>query len=203
VVSVPHTETEAESILTPYMDRLGKVFPAAWDLWEEYGETMPGARLQTSLRSRASLLNDFSVAAAEEIFRDTDVVLTDQPGFLLMVFDSKLHVRLKKFRGRTCRTSGIPTTQRQLFESQQPMLTSFPEMSNCVFGYVLKPDASGYLETPIKCSTGKILHWKIDVPLPAAGKVEELEKPRREASAPSLSSTLTDDERAEEGGISD
>ena len=200
---MPHTEAEAKSILAPYMDHLGRVFPAAWGLWEEFGEKMPGARLQTSLRSRASLLNDFGAAAAEEIFRDTDVVLTDQPGFLLMVFDSKLHVRLKKYRDRTCRTSGIPTTQREMFELQQPMLTNFPKTSNCVFGYVLKRDASGYLETPVNCSTGKIRHWKIDVPLPEAGKVEGLEKPRKEASAPGLSSSLTDDERAEEGGVSD
>ena len=199
---MPHSEAEAEAILSPYMDQLGKVFPAAWDTWEEFGEKMPQARLQVSKRSRASMLNDFGASAAEEIFRDTDVVLTDQPGFLLMTFDSKLNVRLKKYRGRTCRTSGIATTQREMFEMQQPTLTGFPEASNCILGYVLKQDASGYLETPITCSTGKVQHWKIGVPLVDASQtVEELPTRSKDVVEPGISSTLTDDERTEEGGI--
>jgi hypothetical protein len=199
---MPHSKAEAEAVLAPYMDQLGQIFPAAWDMWEEFGEKMPQARLQISKRSRASMLNDFAASAAEEVLGGTEVVLTDQPGFLLMIFDSKLHVRLKKYRSRTCQTSGIATTQREMFEMQQPTLTGFPEASNCVLGYVLKQDASGYLETPIKCSTGKALHWKLDVPLIERGKVvEHLPAHTGDVVEPGISSTLRDDERTEEGGV--
>ncbi len=198
---MPHSEDEAKAILDPYMDPLGRIFPVAWSKWEEFGEKMPEVRLTVSRRSRASLLNDFGATAAEEIFRDTNVVLTDQPGFLLMIFDSKLHVRLKKYRGRTCQTSSIPTDQSELYNAQQPLI-GFPEASNCVHGYVLKADASGFAETAIKCSTDKKLHWKINVPQVSEGKaVEQLPARGADVVEPGISSTLTDDERTEEGGI--
>ena len=154
------------------------------------------------------MINDFAATIAEEVLVDAPgVVLTDQPGFLLAIFDSKLNVRLKKYRGRGCQTSGIPTTQRELFELQQPTLTGFPESSNCVHGYVLKGDASGFEETAIKCSTGNFLHWKIDVPMggegEAGGQIEHLSPPPSGGlPEPGISSAFEDqDEEAEEGGI--
>jgi hypothetical protein len=88
-----------------------------------------------------------------------------------------------------------------MFEAQQPTLTNFPEASNCVHGYVLKKDASGYAETTIKCSTDKVLHWSIDVPLVESGKVQELPTRTTDVVEPGISSTLTVDEHAEQGGI--
>jgi hypothetical protein len=202
---MPHSQQEAEATFSPYMEPLSMIFPRAWQGWEDYGRLLPERRLQTSLRSRASLLNDFAAAAAEEIFADyPEVVLTDQPGFLLMIFDSKLHLRLKKYKGRTCQTSGIPTDQRNLFENQQP-LTGFPEATNCVHGYLLKSDASYFAETAIKCSVGERLLWKIDVPLGDEGEgrvVEHRPAPSGPLPEPGISSTIEDQDQAEEGGIS-
>lgn len=202
VRNVPHSEDEAKEILEPYMDGLGRVFPIAWDEWERLGEKAPELRMQMCPRTRATVLSNFATTAAEVIFADmgSNVLLTSRPGFLLMVFESKLHVRLKKYRDRSYRTSGIPTTQSKMFEWQQP-LTGFPQGSNCVHGYVLKKDASGFSETAIKCSTGKAVHWSLDVPLVETSNVEELPIRREEEIAePGIRSTMTD-ERAEEGGI--
>lgn len=151
------------------------------------------------------MINDFAASAAEGIFADMgpEVVLTDQPKFLLVIFNSELHVRLKKYRGRTCQTSGIPTGQRELYEEQET-LPGFPEASNCVHGYVLKTDGSGYAETAIKCSTGKTLHWKIDVPQIERGAVvEDLRAPTSDSPEPGISSTIEEQDRAENGGIGD
>ncbi len=188
------------------MGQLAEIFPRAWERWEEFGKACPDLRLSLSARSRASMVNDFGATIAEELFTGTSgVVLTDQPGFLLVTFDSKLNVRLKKYRGRGCQTSGIPTSQREFFEMQQPTLTGFPEASNCVHGYVLKRDASGLEETAIKCSTGKVLHWKIDVPMGSEGEVggdvEHLSPPPSSGPPEPGISSAFEDEETEEGGI--
>lgn len=202
---MPHSEDEAKEILEPYMHLFGQIFPTAWERWERFGESTPDLRLQVCPRTRATMLNDFGANAALEIFAGTgpEIVLTDQPGFLLIIVKSKLHVRLKKYRGRTCQTSGIPTGQRELYESQKP-LPGFPEASNCVFGYVLKNDVSGFAETPLSCKTKKVMHWKIDVPMIEAGdNVAEFPPARHEEgkrAEPGISSTMTD-EQADEGGI--
>lgn len=200
---MPHSEDEAKAILDPYMDQLGRVFPTAWAKWEEFGESSPELRLEACPRTKASMLNNFAAKAAEAAFADMgpEVVLTTKPRFLLMVFRSELHLRLKKYRGSTLRTSGIETGQQQMFEGQQP-LTGMPEATNLVHGYVLKNDGSGIAETAIRCATGNVVHWKIDVPL--LGKAVVLDHKQAATSEPvepGISSKLTDDERAEEGGI--
>lgn len=50
---MPHSEDEAKAILAPHMEKLGQLFPAAWERWEEFGEKLPEARLQIGPRSRA------------------------------------------------------------------------------------------------------------------------------------------------------
>jgi hypothetical protein len=200
---MPHSRQAAEEILDPHMGALSEVFPRAWDSWEQFGAAAPELRLQVCTRTRATMLNNFAAHAAEDVFAGTPgVVLTDQPKFLLIVFDSELHVRLKKYRGRSCQTSGIPTKQRKLFETQQP-LTNFPDATNCVHGYVLKPDASGFAETAITCKTGTHLHWKIDIPLGGEGGVllDRPETPSGPLPEPGISSTIEDQDQAEEGGI--
>lgn len=203
---MPHSEAEADQILEPYKRLFGQIFPVAWEGWERFGESNPDLRLMVNATTRANMLNNFGASAAQEIFADLgpEIVLTDRPGFLLIIVESKLHVRLKKYRGRTCQTSGIPTKQQQEFELQQPTISGFPEASNCVLGYNLKSDASYFAETSISCKTKKRLHWKIDVPMIEAGaNVEEFPTQHRDESKsaePGISSTMID-EQAEEGGI--
>jgi len=204
---MPHSKQAAEAILEPYMDQLVEIFPTAWRRWEEFGKASPELRLQICPRTRASMVSNFATRAAEELFDDMSpgVILTDHPRFLLIIFDSKLHVRLKKFRSRSGQTSGIPTTQRRMFETQRP-LTGFPESSNCVHGYVLKPDASYFAETAITCSDGNKLYWKIDIPLgggSAGTVVEHRPPPTGDSPEPGISSTFEDQDQAEEGGIGD
>jgi len=200
---MPHSKQAAEEILDPHMDKLAEIFPAAWERWEEFGKAAPEVRLEVCPRTRSSMLSNFATNAAEKVFagRGPEVVLTDQPGFLLMIFESKLHVRLKKYRsGGTYQAYGIPTEQQQLYEAQQP-LTGFPEASNCVHGYILKTDNSYYRETTIRCATGKRLHWTIDVPLlEQRGTVEQLPASSADIVPPDLSSTIKE-KKAEEGGI--
>jgi hypothetical protein len=203
--SMPHSEDAAKKLLDPYMGLFGQVFPTAWKRWERFGESTPDLRLQVNASTRAMMLNNFGASAAHEIFADMgpEIVLTEQPGFLLVIVHSELHVRLKKFRGRTCETSGIPTDQRELFETQQPLI-GFPEVSNCVLGYVLKRDVSGISETLISCKTKEISHWKFKVPMiGTSDKVEALPlRPRKEdAAQPGISSTMIDERADEEGGI--
>jgi hypothetical protein len=199
---MPHSEDAAKQLLDPYMARFGQIFPTAWERWERFGESTPDLRLQVNATTRANMLNNFAASAAQEIFTDTgpEIVLTDQPRFLLIIVRSQLHVRLKKFRGSSCQTSGIQTGQREMFEAQQP-LTGFPDASNCVLGYILKKDASGIAETLISCATKNALHWKLEVPMIATSEnVEELVTPlRKEVATPGISSTMP--ERAKEGGI--
>jgi hypothetical protein len=199
---MPHSQDEAQEILEPHMTKLGEIFPTAWDRWEEFGKAAPELRLEVCPRTRSSMLSNFATNAAEKILAGrSEVVLTDQPGFLLMIFQSKLHVRLKKYRGGGLyQTHGIPTDQQKLYEGQQP-LPGFPEASNCVHGYVLKADNSYYRETTIRCSTEKRLHWTIDVPLlEQRGTVEQLPASSEGIVPPGLSSTIKED-KAEEGGI--
>ncbi|HEX4730493.1 MAG TPA: hypothetical protein VH299_04455 [Solirubrobacterales bacterium] len=208
---MPHSEDVATQLLDPYLDMFGRIFPTAWESWERFGEMTPDLRLQVCPRTRATMLNNFAAHAAEEIFEGMgpEIVLTDQPGFLLIIVDSKLHVRLKKYRSRKGQTSGIPTDQRELFESQQPLI-GFPDASNCVHGYILKRDVSGFAETMITCKTKKVMHWSIDVPMIEAGaNVTELPTTPSsgEAAEPGISSTMLEedaeetDQDAEDGGI--
>ncbi len=206
---MPHSKQDAQEILDPHMDKLGEIFPTAWDRWEEFGEAAPELRLEVCPRTRSSMLSNFATNAAKKIFAGMgpEVVLTDQPGFLLVIFQSKLHVRLKKYRGGGLyQTHGIPTDQQKLYEAQQSPLPGFPEASNCVHGYVLKADNSYYRETTIKCSTGKRLHWTIDIPLEEATVVEHRPAqappaPSRDIVAPGLSSKIIPDtEEGEVGG---
>ncbi len=211
---MPHSEEVAAEILDPYMDHFGRIFPTAWDGWERFGRTNPDLRLQLTKSARAMLLNNFAASAAEEIFAGMgpEIVLTDKPGFLLIVVESQLHVRLKKYRSRDGQTSGIPTDQREFFEAQQP-ICAFPEATNCVHGYVLKGDASGYAETMITCKTKKVMHWSIPVPMVAAGaNVTELPTSipdSGEVAEPGIKSTMLEEEAeeeiedTEEGGIGD
>jgi hypothetical protein len=200
---MPHSEEEAKAILDPYMDQLGRIFPTAWEKWEAYGEAAPELRLDTCPRTKASMLNNFAAKAAEAVFADRgpEVVLTTKPRFLLMVFHSELHLRLKKYRGSTLRTSGIETGQQQMFEAQQP-LPGMPEATNLVHGYVLKNDGSGIAETAIRCATGKVVHWKINVPLLGEAVVLDHKKAATsEPAEPGISSKIVDGKRTEEGGI--
>jgi hypothetical protein len=202
---MPHSQPAAEDLLNPHIDKWAEIYPRAWKSWERFGESIPDLRMQICPRTRATMLNNFAVHAAEELFADMgpEIVLTDQPGFLLIVVNSELHVRLKKYRGRSNSTSGIPTEQRKMFETQQPIL-GFPEASNCVHGYMLKPDASGFVASAITCKTGKELHWRIDVPLGSQGQggiVVERPAPSAPTPEPGISSTILDPERAKEGGI--
>jgi hypothetical protein len=200
---MPHSKQDAQEILDPHMAKLSEIFPAAWDRWEEFGETAPELRLEVCSRTRSSMLSNFATNAAVKIFggMGPEVVLTDQPGFLLMIFQSKLYVRLKKYRGGgSYQTHSIPTDQQKLYDAQQP-LPGFPEASNCVHGYVLKADNSYYRETTIRCSTGKRLHWTINVPLlEQPGTVEQLPASGGDIVPPDLNSTIKED-KAEEGGI--
>jgi hypothetical protein len=209
------SQSAAEAILEPHLDLLSGVFPVAWEEWERFGEVAPQQRIQVCRRTRASMLSNFAATAAELRLGQLspEVVLTDRPGFLLLVFNSELHVRLKKYRGSSTQTSGIPTTQRQMFQLQQP-ITGMPEATNLVLGYRLKEDASGIESTSITCSTGTRLHWEIDLPFGGEGQVLEFRPkpsgplPEAGAPEPGISSTLlapeeNENENENEGGVGD
>jgi hypothetical protein len=199
-VGMTHSKEAAEAILTPHLDTLGELFPAAWRQWEEMGEEAPGARMQFCRRTRATVLHNFASMTARASFDGMapDVTLHDAHGFLLLGFDSQLYLRLKKFRGSTRRTSGIRTRQQQLFASQEPLI-GMPESTNLVLGYSVNGDGTELASTAITCTEEGRLHWEIEIPLPGQALVIEQAAWGPDPSAPWLSSALQDGEANEDG----
>lgn len=207
-----HSKEEAEDILRPYLVSLGSIFPRAWQSWDQLGEAAPGLRLQLGKRSRASMIHDFATAVAYEVFDGCGpaVVLDDKPGFLLMTFDSKLYVRLKKYKDGSLQTCGIPTIQRSLFFDQepiQPTLTGWEDTTNLVLGYRPNAESTAVGSTMISCATRKRAHWTIELEM-AELKGKVIKHPAaatpRDAEEPEIVSTLTEkasDVDVDGGGI--
>ena len=104
-------------------------------------------------------------------------------------------MRLKKFRGATLQTCGIPTRQRRLFADQQP-LTGFPESTNLVLGYTVNDFGTGIDRMAITCSTRATLNWVLDVPFPGEGTVIDYPQPQIGPVEPSIRSTQPNREDA-------
>src|SRR6266545_6072218 len=112
--SVISRET-AQSILAPHQDVIGLCLWNAWDRWLK--ET--GLPVAVRAASRANLVYDYAVSEAWRLLDGRHgLTLTEQRGFLLVTIDEMLLLRFKKYRNGLS-TSGIATSQQQLFASQQ------------------------------------------------------------------------------------
>lgn len=194
-----HSREEAAKILDPYMPLLAEPFPVAWDRWEALGRDFPEVQTQLTPRARANVIYDTAASRARTIFSGLapKVTVQDTHGFLLLVFEGELHVRLKKFRNGSLAVSGIPTQQQLDFATQQP-LPGMPRATNLILGYQLDALQTAIGRIAVTCSTGSARHWTLDVPM-AGGAVAQLPRPQG-VTPPSIRSKRDEeDERRTEG----
>ncbi len=189
----------AETILEPYMPLFGEPFPAAWAKWKRFGEEYPDLRRHQTPRTRASAIHDWASERAETVLQGMapDVTLHRVHGFLLIVVEGQLHIRLKKFRSGL-RTSGIATGQQQAFADQRP-LSGMPEATNLVLGYELNVFQTEIARLAITCSIGERVRWAIEIPEPGGGVVVEPAPQPQEPKSPSIRSTRDREEGRETG----
>lgn len=170
-----HTRDEASKILDTHMSLLGEPFTVAWGRWLELQELAPELQRHLTPRARANVVYDAAAARATTIFSGMapDVTVHDAHGFLLLVFEGQLHLRLKKFRNGGLTTSGIPTQQQLDFAAQQP-LPGMPKATNVVLGYQLDAFQTRIERMAITCSTLGKRHWLLDVPQPGGAVVQPI-----------------------------
>jgi hypothetical protein len=195
-----HSKEQAEQILNPYLSLLAEPFTVAWDRWHGLRAAYPEVQRHLTPRARASIIYDCAAARARTIFSGLApaVTLTDAYGFLLISFESQLHMRLKKFRNGGLSTSGISTQQRLAFEGQQMILSNFPMSTTVVLGYSLNQLQTEIERVAVKCSTYGKLNWVLDVPQGGGAVVQPI-KPEG-ITPPTITSAIEQQDEKEERG---
>ena len=123
---------------------------------------MPAFRAAMTPRARAKAIHDLTVAHARTMLSGRPgLTMTEQPGFLVVTVDDRVGIRYKKFDD-DLGTCGIATTQRRLWNVQEPLM-GMHELTYLVAGYQL--DAFEQLAgAAITCSVGSRVIWYIDAP---------------------------------------
>ncbi len=196
------SEQEAQRIFgEEHKARFSNCFREAWRRWA----ALPAeARKDLCARSRASIIYDFAATHAVKEFDGVAGVATvdqrDSGGYLSLVFDDTVVVRLKKFRDEGLGTCGIATQQQQRFAIQEPPLLGFPTTGNLVVGYLLDDLETSISTLAIACSIDGVLQWSIDITKPETGR-GDLPRPIRDGgpSGPTVRSTSDERRDAEQG----
>lgn len=193
---------EAQRILgEEHKERFRSCFAEAWRRWSDLTAK---DRKDLCARSRASIIYDFAATQAVEEFEGVaGVAVVDQRdngGYLSLVFDDTVVVRLKKFRDDGFGTCGIATEQQQRFAIQEPPLLGFPTIGNLVVGYLLDELEASISTLAIACSIDGELQWSVDITEPDAGR-GNLPRPMRDGgpSGPKIRSTSDEQGDAEQG----
>ncbi|WP_174535403.1 hypothetical protein [Micromonospora chalcea] len=158
---------EANRIIGPHLEDLGKLFTKAWKTWTDLP---PDVKARRTRRTRASWLHDDLTEEARQLFENKpDVEVTDSRGFLILTFENRLVMRFKKFTSRSLRTSGIMTYQRQAYETQQFQLPGLPSVTTTVAGYLLDALERDFHRLAVVCPFDGDNLWTIDIPMPGEG----------------------------------
>ena len=169
---------DTERVLAPHLPALRGFIEEGWSEWHEGIAAYPNFAVGTP-RTRASFVYDLITPKLEDYFAGVPgVTTTRRRQFLEVMFtDDRIALRVKKFKGKNLKTSGIPTEQRLEIQAQQ---VTFDGMSvtHLVAGYL--PDKFGdQLEVlAVACSYGERLLWRLDLgcdPVPGSVPVQEVE----------------------------
>lgn len=168
------SRTEAEPLLAPHVEALAACLIGAWADWQEAIVLNP--KMATVRNStRADFVYDRMVERAETYFDSVGIFTSKKRQFLTVSLDDgKVVLRFKKFRNRSLRTSGIPTSQRLEIEAQQVVFEGMA-VTHLTVGYL--PDELGInLDiTAIVCSYNGRPRWSIDLDQASGGLVVPLE----------------------------
>ena len=164
------TEDDAAVLLAPHRAALASFLLTGWADWIKLVEQNP---MLATVRNttRANVVYDRVTELAEAYFDAEGVTTTRSKQFLAVTLaDGRLVLRFKKFKGRSMRTSGIPTTQRLEIEAQQVELDGMA-VTHLTVGYL--PDDLGVeLDlTAVVCSFNGRPLWSIDLDAAETGSV--------------------------------
>ncbi len=161
------SQDEAERIIGPHMEDLGKLFAVAWSSWKSLPPDVVARRTR---RTRAMWLHDDLSEEARRLFESKPGVhVSERRGFLTLTFENKIVMRFKKFRSGSLRTSGVMTVQRMEFESQQLTLPGLGPVTTTVAGYLLDSLEREFKRLAIVCPLNGDNVWEIDIPIPGTG----------------------------------
>lgn len=170
------SKEEALAILRDHIDDIIVVLLAGWAEWKELQKDNPEKTATKGARTRATWVSDAMAAKARELFDPKPGVhVSKKHGFVTVTFDNKLVLRFKKFRGKTLRTSGIPTQQRMLFENQQLHLDGMM-VTGVVAGYLLDELEQEQAKLAITCPLKGKNEWDIELEIPG-GDVQYIAPP--------------------------
>lgn len=151
--------SEAETILTPYLDLLDNVIQSAFDRYHSLED-----KHEHTPRSRASLIHDFIVINAEKEFSGKQGIECYYTyGLFTVSFYDKVMVRFKKLDSRM-KASNIPTHQALCFETQEQLsFPSFPQQTTVTAGYIPSSTWTEIVQKVITCYKNKKLLWVIPI----------------------------------------
>lgn len=160
-------QAEAEPILQPYLQRISDAFSRGAGRWRRFTALMPEDAADISRRGQSNMLYDFISHELEREFRgDRPHVCTDRKaGFLVVIFEGRLALRVKKFKANHMyETSGIRTQQRVMWEQQRLPLVGVDTVTHAVAGYFLDDLRQSLKSVAVACRNGRYLEWVIPVP---------------------------------------
>lgn len=179
------TEDEGREALATYLAWLRECIEEGWADWKAFLAGNPKAA-NFRATTRANMVYDYTVAAAERKFEDDpNVHVSSKRGFTTLTFTNPrlIVLRFKKYRSRRLKTSGIPTQQRIAFEGQRIALDGM-DITNLVAGYVLDKLGTKQIMLAISCPLGSEVLWSINLEDEATATVQPVyELPLNDAPA--------------------
>lgn len=153
-------QPEAERILSPHLEAIQGAIEGGWADWMEAVAAAP--KLATArTTTRANAVYDRITERAEEYSESAGVPTTRKRQMLTVSLgEGLLILRFKKFRGRSLRTSGVPTQQRLEMEAQQVTLDGV-HATYVVAGYLPDELGLGLDVLAVVCSYNGVIVWRI------------------------------------------
>jgi hypothetical protein len=171
-IAPPLGREKCATLLAPHAPTLDGCFRRAWTSWEKLVASLDAPATALTPRARANTLYDLIVYEIETAFASTpDVITTKKRGFLVVRVGGEVVIRIKKFRGKTLKTSSNATQQTLNFDSQQLELSdeTLQPVTHLTAGYLLDDLAVGLDTIAVTCMVEGEHFWApIEVKVKAA-----------------------------------
>lgn len=162
---MPISQSEAESVLSPYKSLLFDCFYSAWD---DYCGLIKHSPHPIDSRARACLIFNFikSNVCAKFSNRD-DVKIVDANGIFLLIIRGQINLRFKKLNGDK-KPGNIKTTQTKDFMGQRTWGVFLETNNNLIAGYELNETETSLREISIMCPNGEKVAWYFNIEIETA-----------------------------------
>jgi hypothetical protein len=157
---------DAEAILTPWKADIRETMFYGWNAFLRLKDADAEFCATVMPRTRAGIVHDFAIKKARSIFEGQEskgIRTRAEFGSLLVVFDEKLVLRIKKF-GEGERANNSRTTRQERFDRQCLELPGIPpEATKVTAGYKLNDEQTEIVRIAVSCWCVNSHVWSIGV----------------------------------------